>query len=76
MNQDYKGLISNISRGGAFIETRGKFKTGQIIKLIIPGTKIDKGRMLKGEVLHFNQTGVGIIFKSIIKKQPKTKSTG
>jgi Tfp pilus assembly protein PilZ len=76
MNQDYKGLISNISRGGAFIETRGKFNTGQIIKLIIPGTKIDKGRMLKGEVLHFNQTGVGIIFKSIIKKQPKTKSTG
>lgn len=75
MNQNYKGLIRNISHGGAFIEARGKFKTGQIIKLIIPGTKIDNGRMLKGEVLHFNQGGVGIIFKGLIKKQPQIKSS-
>jgi len=76
MNQHYKGYLSNISSGGAFIETRGQFKAGQIIKLIIPGTKIDEGIKLKGEVLHFNQSGVGIIFKSVIKKQPKTKVFG
>jgi len=75
MNQYYKGSISNISRGGAFIEAQGKFKAGQTIKLIIPGTKIDKGIMLKGEVLHFNKDGIGIIFKRIIKKRPKTKSS-
>jgi Tfp pilus assembly protein PilZ len=75
MNQYYKGSISNISRGGAFIEAQGKFKVGQIIKLTIPGTKIDKGIMLKGEILHFNQAGVGIVFKSIIKKETKTKSS-
>ena len=67
MNQSCQGLISNISRGGAFIETRGKFKAGQIIKLLIPGPKVDEGLKLKGEVLHLNQSGVGIIFKSIIK---------
>jgi Tfp pilus assembly protein PilZ len=74
-NQHYKGLISDISRGGAFIETQGKFKAGQTIKLIIPGTKIDKGLKLKGEVLHCNQAGFGIIFKKIIKKEPKTKTS-
>ncbi|MGB5748633.1 MAG: PilZ domain-containing protein [Desulfobacterales bacterium] len=73
--QYHKGLICNISSGGAFIETRGQFKAGQIIKLIIPGTKIDGGIKLKGEVLHFNQSGVGVIFKSVIKEQPKTKSS-
>jgi Tfp pilus assembly protein PilZ len=76
MNQYYNGKISNISRGGAFIETRGKFKAGQIIKLMIPGTKFDESTKLKGEVLHFNQSGVGIIFKSIIKIQPYTKPSG
>jgi Tfp pilus assembly protein PilZ len=76
MNQYYNGIISNISRGGAFIETRGKFKAGQIIKLMIPGTKFDESTKLKGEVLHFNPSGVGIIFKSIIKIQPKTKPSG
>ena len=75
-NQYYQGLISNISRGGAFIETRGKFKAGQIIRLIISGTKINEGIKLKGEILHFNQSGVGIIFKSIIKEEPKTKPSG
>ena len=75
-NQSYKGLICNISSGGAFIETRGKFKAGQIIKLIIPGTKNHEGIKLKGKVLHFNQSGVGVIFKSLIKEQPKTKSSG
>ena len=66
-DQHFKGLISNISNGGAFIETRGRFKAGKIIKLFIPGTKIDQGIKLKGEVLHFNQSGVGIIFKSLIR---------
>ena len=54
MNQLYKGYLSNISGGGAFIETRGQFKAGQIIKFIIPGTKIGEGIKLKGEVQHFN----------------------
>ena len=43
---------------------------------IIPGTKIDEGIKLKGEVLDFNPSGVGIIFKSVIKEQPQTIISG
>jgi hypothetical protein len=66
-----KGFIQNISRSGVFIKTTEKFTAGRIIKLVIPGTKFDKGTMLKGEVVRFNQLGIGIIFKSIIKKRVK-----
>jgi Tfp pilus assembly protein PilZ len=68
-NQYYKGLINNISRCGVFIETRDRFTVTQIIKLVIPGTKIDKGVMLKGEVVRFDQSGVGVKFKSILKSK-------
>ena len=68
-NQYHKGLINNISRGGVFIETKDKFTTAEIIKLVIPGTKIDKGVMLKGEVVRFDQSGVGVKFKSILKSK-------
>lgn len=70
-NQYYKGNIKNLSRGGAFVETDGNFATGQIIKLVIPGTKIDKGTMLKSEIIHVLPNGVGIKFKGILR--PKTK---
>ncbi len=70
-NQYYKGNIKNLSRSGAFIETKGNFAVGQIIKLVIPGTKIDKGIMLKSEIIHALSNGVGIKFKSVLR--PKTK---
>ena len=74
-DEHHMGVISNISRGGVFIVTKETFTAGQIIKLVIPGTKIDKGVMLKGEVVRFNQAGIGIVFKSIIKKiRPKNRS--
>jgi len=72
-NRYCRGWIINISRGGVFIKTKEKFSAGQIIKLIIPGTKIDKGIKLKGEVLHFNPLGAGIVFKRIIRKQVDNK---
>ena len=68
-SQYYEGLANNISKGGIFIETKDKFSVGQIIKLVIPGTKIDKGVMLKGEVVRFDQAGVGVKFKSILKSK-------
>jgi hypothetical protein len=67
-NQYYKGLANNISNGGIFIGTRGSFAVGQIIKLVIPGTKIDRGVMLKGEVVHVQPQGVGVKFKALLKK--------
>ncbi len=66
-DQYYKGTINNLSRGGAFIQTKGNFAAGQIIKLVIPGTKIDNGTMLKSEIIHSSSNGFGIKFKRILR---------
>ena len=67
-NQYYEGITNNISNGGVFIATHDKLSVGQIIRLVIPGTKIDNGVMLKGEVIHVKAEGVGVKFKSLMKK--------
>jgi Tfp pilus assembly protein PilZ len=67
--QFYKGLIKNVGRRGVFIETKGEFNVGQIIKLVIPGTRIDNGVMLKGEIVRCDPTGIGVKFKSLLKKK-------
>ena len=69
----YKGLIKNISRRGVFVETKGVLNVGQIIKLVIPGTSIDNGVMLKGEVVRCGTTGIGVEFKSLLRKKDSTK---
>ncbi len=65
----YKGLIKNISRRGVFVEIKGIFNVGQITKMIIPGTSIDNGVMLKGEVIRCSATGIGVEFKSLLRKK-------
>jgi hypothetical protein len=69
----FEGLIHNISKNGMFIETKDNFNEGQIVRLVIPGTKIDNGTMLKGEIKHLSRKGIGIQFKRILK-QIKNKS--
>jgi hypothetical protein len=66
-NHYFEGLIHNLSKNGMFIETRDNFAVGQIVRLVIPGTKIDNGTMLKGEIKHLNRKGIGVQFKSILK---------
>jgi hypothetical protein len=68
-NQHYKGLINDISQRGVFVETKNSFSIGQIIRFVIPGTKIDKGVMLKGEIVRFDNTGIGVEFKSLLRKK-------
>ena len=68
-NQYYKGLANNISNGGIFIETDDPLSIGHIIRLVIPGTKIDNGVMLKGEVIHVKSEGVGVKFTGLLKKE-------
>lgn len=70
-NRYYKGFISNISRGGCFIETSEIFNINQILSLGIPGTKIDKAIMLKIEVVRLSPTGIGVKFRSILRKKAK-----
>jgi hypothetical protein len=66
-NRYYAGLTKNISKGGIFIETRNLFEIGQIITLVISRTKIEKGVMLKGEVIHTRPEGFGLKFLSLLK---------
>jgi Tfp pilus assembly protein PilZ len=58
----YKGLITNLSRGGAFIETQNKFSVGQIITLVIPGYRKPKEVKLKASVVRLSIAGIGVIF--------------
>jgi Tfp pilus assembly protein PilZ len=73
-NHYFEGLINNLSKNGMFIETKDNFAVGQIVRLVIPGTKIDNGTMLKGEIKHLNRKGIGVQFKSILKIKTNTSS--
>lgn len=75
-NHFYKGLTRNISRHGVFLKAKGNFNVGQTIKLVIPGTKIDNGVMLKGEVVHYSQAGIGVKFKTLLRKKSTIKDRG
>ena len=61
----YKGAIRNISRSGAFIESKAKFSTGDELKLVVPVT--ENYVLLKGEIKHFNLTGFGVKFRNVLK---------
>ena len=65
----FAGLTKNISNGGIFIETRNRFAEGQIITLVISRTKIEKGVMLKGEIVHLRNDGFGLKFISLLKNR-------
>jgi hypothetical protein len=64
-NKYYKGAIRNISRSGVFIESDAKFSNGKELKFVIQDAK--KIALLKGEIVHYNLSGFGVKFKSILK---------
>jgi hypothetical protein len=70
-NKSYDGFISDISRNGCFIENSEFLKFGQILDLVIPGTKFSENNKLKAEVVRLSPVGVGVQFKRIIKKDPQ-----
>ena len=61
-NHDYEGFITNISRGGAFIETKKKLSLGKVIILTVPGHKNHKEIKLRGWIVRLNHKGVGVKF--------------
>lgn len=61
----YGGIIKNISRGGAFIETEIKFSQGEELKLVVPGP--NQYVQIRCKIIHFCQTGFGVKFKSVLK---------
>ena len=70
-NNSYEGFISNLSRNGCFIENREFLNLGKILELVRPGTIFNENNMLKVEVARLSPIGVGVKFKSIIKKDSK-----
>ena len=59
----YKGLVTDISHGGAFIETGNRFALGRPINIVIPGSKIRDDATLKGWVIRLTPDGVGVRFE-------------
>jgi len=66
-NRKYKGLITNISQGGAFIATKKKFALGQFIQLDIGEDQPCKAVSLKGWVVRLSPNGVGVKFDRRIR---------
>ena len=66
-NRYYTGLTKNISKSGILIETRNPIEIGQIVTLVISRTKIEKGVMLKGKVVHNSPEGFGLKFLSLLQ---------
>ena len=65
------GFINDISRNGCFIENNEFLDTGQILDLVISGTRFSINNRLKVEVMRLSPVGAGVRFKRIIKKNPK-----
>jgi len=60
--QGCHGFVTNVSRGGAFIETKTNLSIGEKITLIIPRMKTRKDVRLKGWIIRQDETGFGIKF--------------
>jgi len=57
-----QGLVTNISRGGAFIKTKTKLSLGHKIKFVITGSKIRKKIELMGWIVRLAPEGFAVSF--------------
>ena len=73
-NTEYKGLITDISRGGAFIQTKTKMSLGQTINLYIQGDQSCKDVNIKGWVVRLSPNGIGIKFDRRLRSDRRRNS--
>jgi len=73
-NTEYKGLITDISRGGAFIQTKTKMSLGQTINLCIQGDQSCKDVNIKGWVVRLSPNGIGIKFDRRLRSDRRRNS--
>ena len=66
-NQFYEGTITNVSKGGFFIATPDNFIAGQTVNLVVPGTKFDRGVMIKAEIVRTTAAGIGVKILGLLK---------
>jgi Tfp pilus assembly protein PilZ len=62
-NQRFEGVIKNICRSGAFIQSGHKFTVGEKLSMVLPFIKKQDGAMVKGEVIWIDKKGFGVKFK-------------
>ena len=66
-NQFYEGTITDVSKGGFFIATTENFVTGKTVNLVVPGTKFDRGVMIKAEIVRTTAAGIGVKLLGLLK---------
>jgi Tfp pilus assembly protein PilZ len=62
-SQRFEGVIKNICRSGAFIQSRHTFTVGEKLSVVLPFVKQREGAMVKGEVIWTDKSGFGVKFK-------------
>ena len=73
-NHEYKGFITNMSRGGAFITTKHKCALGQVIQLDLQEDGACKDAKLKGWVVRLSPNGIGLKFDRRIRRDRRKNS--
>ena len=58
----FKGIVTDISRGGAFVETGNKISLGARIDLVIHRSGNRKGVRLRGWIVRSDPEGFGVSF--------------
>ncbi|MCP4627234.1 MAG: PilZ domain-containing protein [bacterium] len=62
-NNDYKQVVTNIGRGGAFISTKEKFALGGKLTLTVPGSQSRKEVKVAGWIVRTSPDGIGVSFE-------------
>lgn len=69
-NRFHKGIITNISAGGVFIETLMPFRSGEdiVLKFMFPQNP-QKVLQITGQIVRISPFGVGVRFKRLSRDQ-------
>ncbi len=72
--QIHKGLLRNLSSGGAYIETSGKFILGTDVELVISAGKTNKKSKKNGKVVRFSRKGIAVCFAGSSARRTRNDS--
>lgn len=61
-NTIYRGLVTDLSRGGAHIKTKSRLALGQKVKLVIPVSRTGKNIKLMGWIVRLTPEGFAVCF--------------
>ena len=61
-NSIYRGVVTNISRGGAYIETDRKISLGQQIKFVLTARKTRRNIKFRGWIVRLTSEGFAVCF--------------